>query len=557
MTFVDNLPNGPNGQHPFAAPEIPDGVVVEIDGLGYLELGQSGLRRWSGYVNEEFLQHLQGTRGVQVYREMRDNDPIIGAILQAIDTLVRQVEWRVESPGKEDDGRVEFLQQCIDDMSHTWEDFISEVMSMLPYGWSFFEIVYKLRRGPQAETPQLRSRYDDDRIAWRKFALRAQDTLAKWVFDDHGGIRGFWQYAIPRNNLVYIPIEKALLFRTTTYKNSPEGRSILRNAYRPWYFKKRIEEIEAIGVERDLAGLPIAYVDPAILSPDAAAGDVAMRTSIEKLVKNVRRDQQEGVVFPRVYDQNNNLVYEFQLLASAGTRQFPTDPIIRRYAEHIAMTVLADFVLLGHKDVGSYALSSDKTNIFSLSLGSLLKTIAGVINRHAIPRLLEVNGMELEDHPEIVPGDIEQPDLTQLSDFISKLSAAGVPFFPDPELEKYLRAAAKLPEMTDEDLAHREEMAELARQNEIESAELESQMRDQQMLMAEGGMETGAGMLAGAGYQLPDDEDEDEKGKKDDDEKDKQQPPPGPMGNAPPPMPPPTPPPTPPGRRPVPAKKQR
>ena len=56
-----------------------------------------------------------------------------------------------------------------------------------------------------------------------------------------------------------IPMSKALLFRTKSRKNNPEGRSILRNAYRSWYFKRRIQEIEGIGIERDLAGLPVMH----------------------------------------------------------------------------------------------------------------------------------------------------------------------------------------------------------------------------------------------------------------------------------------------------------
>ena len=43
-------------------------------------------------------------------------------------------------------------------------------------------------------------------------------------------------------------------------KGNPEGRRILRDAYRAWYFKKRLEEFEAIGVERDLAGMPVGKV---------------------------------------------------------------------------------------------------------------------------------------------------------------------------------------------------------------------------------------------------------------------------------------------------------
>ena len=47
------------------------------------ELGTSGLRRSGGFVHEEFLNQLRGRRGFLVYREMADNDPVIGSILYA------------------------------------------------------------------------------------------------------------------------------------------------------------------------------------------------------------------------------------------------------------------------------------------------------------------------------------------------------------------------------------------------------------------------------------------------------------------------------------------
>ena len=56
---------------------------------------------------------------------------------------------------------------------------------------------------------------------------------------------GMTQQPPPDYGLLTIPISKAMLFRTESAKDNPEGRSILRNAYRSWYFKRRIQEIEA------------------------------------------------------------------------------------------------------------------------------------------------------------------------------------------------------------------------------------------------------------------------------------------------------------------------
>ena len=102
-------------------------------------------------------------------------------------------------------------------------------------------------------------------IGWRKFAGRAQETLLHWEFDESGDATAMVQLLPTGGPLLSVPLSKCLHFVTVPLKNSPEGRSILRNAYVPYVRKKRIEEIEAIGIERDLAGLPVAWVPPEIL----------------------------------------------------------------------------------------------------------------------------------------------------------------------------------------------------------------------------------------------------------------------------------------------------
>ena len=224
----------------------------------------------SGIVFEEFLTNLRGIRGAKVYREMRDNDPTIGSMLFAIEKVITRLEWRVDPYSDnsedgditpEDKETADFIESCINDMSDSWDATLSSILSMLVFGYSYHEIVYKVRGG-DVDDPKKRSKHSDGKIGWRKMPIRAQETLFRWELSEDGGIESMWQVDPATGGTHIIPIEKALLFRTTVNKNNPEGRSILRNAYRPWYFKKRIEELEAIGIERDLAGLPVAYLPP-------------------------------------------------------------------------------------------------------------------------------------------------------------------------------------------------------------------------------------------------------------------------------------------------------
>lgn len=411
----------------------------------FTEVGATGLRRAGGYVREEFLPQLHGQQGRRVIREMTWNDPIVAGVLFAIEMLIRRVSWRVRpaSSAREDQLAAQFVEECRQDMSSSWEDLVAEILSMLPYGWAYHEIVYK-RRGGDVRDPTRRSRFDDGLIGWRKIPIRAQDTLLRWEFDAEGGIQGMHQVAEPDYRQRFIPIEKALLFRTGTYKNNPEGVSILRRAYRPFFFKKRIEEIEAIGIERDLAGLPVAWVPPEVLRAQTEEMRQALET-YKEIVTNVKRDEQEGVVMPLVYDEHGNKLYDLTLLSSGGRRQFDTTAVIARYDQRIAMVVLGDFILLGHEKIGTQALSVSKAQLFATALQAWVDSIAAVFNRHAIPRLLELNPrFRVRQLPQLEPGEVEAIDLRELAEVIKNLTGAGV-IVPDDELEDYVRSQAKLP----------------------------------------------------------------------------------------------------------------
>jgi hypothetical protein len=287
---------------------------------------------------------------------MRDNDPVVGAVVFAVDMLLRQITWRTEPASQEwhDLQAEQLLKDCMEDMSHTWEDLISEVLSMLVYGYSWHEVVYKRRIG-DVRNPQFRSKFNDGLIGWRKMPIRSQETLTEWVFDEDGGVQAMKQLAPPDMKEHVIPIGKSLLFRTTTHKNNPEGRSILRNSYRPWYFKKRMEEIEGIGIERDLAGLPVMHVPAEMLSTlgrtrtTRPSWRCSRRWSATSAVTSRKASSSPWTTTRR---QPALLLRAAQL---RGTRAINIDGAITRYEQRIAMTILADFILLGHEHVGSYA----------------------------------------------------------------------------------------------------------------------------------------------------------------------------------------------------------
>jgi len=379
-------------------------------------------------------------------------------VLFAIEQSIRRINWEVRpaTDSEEDLWAAKFIEECLDDMSHSFQDFISEVLTFLVFGWSYFEIVYKRRLGPDADPP---SKFRDGYIGWRKFAIRAQESLFEWKFDEEGGIQGMVQVALPDYKHRFIPIEKSLLFRTKIIKNNPEGRSVLRNSYRSWYYKKCIEEIEGIGIERDLAGMPVVYLPPGFTS-EAEAGSSSDEAVAKRLVRRVRRDELEGIVLPGPKADTREAAelggWLFELLSTGGRRQFDTTEIINRYDRRIAMSVLAQWLLLGMERVGSYALSRNQSDFFLMALEGWTNSIASVINRFAIPRLFKLNNFKMNP-PKIVPAPLARPDLSDVLKVLAFLSGVGLDV---SDLEDYLRNLAGLPSRPKEESKEEEEVKE-------------------------------------------------------------------------------------------------
>jgi hypothetical protein len=181
-----------------------------------------------------------------------------------------------------------------------------------------------------------------------------------------------------------------------------------------------------------------------LLSATASDAQKAALSAITDIVQGIKRNEQEGVVFPLAYDNDGHEMFKLELLSSGGQRQFDTDKVIARYDQRIAMTTLADFILLGHENVGSFSLGTSKVDLFTTAIDAWAQSIADVFNDHAIPRLLKLNGMNTSRCPTLTYGDIGAVDLSSLGDFVQKLSQAGV-LIPDQNLEQWLRDLAGLP----------------------------------------------------------------------------------------------------------------
>lgn len=401
-------------------------------------LGQTCKAQFGGDINDEFIKEFRGQDKFRTVKEMTRNDPLIGGILFTIKNFFRNVNWRVK--GGNDEARNLVKTSLFSDMKFTFGETISSILTFLPYGFFTPEMVFKRRDGED-------SKFSDGKIGFDKIAPRPQESI-EFCFDEDGNEVIGVEQRHGCFNTQFIPRWKILHFRTEIGRNNKaQGISIFRHAFRPWQIKKRIENLEAIGVERDLAGIPIAWLPPEIIQGETQE-DVNARNIYRDLVVNIRRDEQEGILFPMEHDENGEKRYDLSLLGSDGsaTRQLDTTEIITRWDVRIAQSVLMDFIMLGASKRGSFSLAKSKVDMFIQSIEAFLDIIQDVFNRKAIPVLLELNGLDKREAPRLEHGEIDPPTIQQASEILRNIGMAGSGVFPDQEITDRILGKLELDE---------------------------------------------------------------------------------------------------------------
>jgi len=416
-------------------------------------LGVAGDNTRNGQIRaDEFLPELRGRKAIRTYRAMRDNDSTIGAVMYAVEQILRDVDLHVKPANDSEQAKreAEFVESVLDDMDHTLDDHVAEALSFLSYGFAWFEVVYKRRVGPEARSDKKRSKYNDGRLGVRKIAARAPWTINKFDVDQKtGDVLGIEQSVGLMNGRNYIPVNKSLYYRTTSLNGDPSGRSILRNAYTSYEYLNNLQAIEAIAVERELAGIPVARIPAEYLSNDASPAQAGFVNNLQQILRDVKFNEQGYIVLPSdTYPDKdgaptNIRLVDIELMSSNGSRNIDIDPIVRRYQHDIARSVLSEFLLLGSQG-GSYALSKSKTDLFLRALESYIQAIVDVLNKQLVERLWELNGLDYGLMPKIVAGDVAPHDLREIAAFLRNLNGANIDVSSHPEVIKDLMDIAEL-----------------------------------------------------------------------------------------------------------------
>lgn len=412
------------------------GLEADTDAIPRIKLGEigyTGLHISNGQILEEAKRELRFPECVRTYKNMA-MDTTLSSALNLYEMMVGKVDWKCvppDDPTETEKARAEFVNSCKDDMEHTWFDFISEVTSSFTYGFSIHEKVYRRR------LKRFGSKYDDGRVGLRKLPIRSQDTVEKWIYADNArdligveqsleGVIDYYRVKSNGGTSVEIPREKFLLFRCNAKKDNPEGTSPLKSCYTSWKWRTMLEEKEAIGIVREMNGVPIVSIPPRYMSEDASDAEKAIYEYYKNMVRNIQMNEQAGIVMPLAYDPDSRQpLFKFELLSVAGSKGYDVGATINRYDNKMLMAFFSDLLRLGQEKVGSFSLAGAKTSILAMAIEYRLREIKSVLDKDLIPSLFAMNGWTDERLPTFQFSDLDEPDLSEFSQAVQRIFAVG------------------------------------------------------------------------------------------------------------------------------------
>lgn len=395
-----------------------EGVVIVADrqlrelGRSHLdlrELGSTGQdSRWNGLARTDYNSQWQAPSSFDLIDKMRRGDGAVRATLRLMKTPITSARWFMQ-PASRDKGDVEvaekYWKMLTLNQEGYWQQFLQELLLFLDFGFYTFEKVWV--------------RESDGTVRLKYFAPRHPRDHYEWRFDSHGVMDGaYWN----RTEVTLDPYflrypDKMLHFVFDGEGGNPEGVSVLRSAYKHWYYKENLYKIDAIQKERHGIGIPVIKLPINFNDTD--------KSLAQQMGRNLRTNEKAHVVLPPGF--------EIMMLRMEGN---PVDALesAKHHNDMIAMNILAMFL------TGQAGMKEEAgMNLFLRSLRYIAEACAEIISYNAIAQMVRWN-----EGPDIEPPTLkvrrvgDTVDWRTLSFAVRNLVGAKI-ITPDDRLEEFFR----------------------------------------------------------------------------------------------------------------------
>lgn len=428
------------------------------------EIGSPGLNIFAGITQEELKSDLNFPNNLKTYKLMSYH-PSINASLGLYEAMISKVKFKIVSRSKSSDSlkKADIVSQMLfKDMDKSFDEFIKDAMTMDKYGFSVVEKVYRKRNKASG------SIYSDDLIAPKKLALRSQDSIQKFIFNDDGSevlavkqvltnaSDPYGRYSSLKSNQITIPRSKLMLFKTGNNSDNPFGVSPLRNVYLAWKYISAIEELEAINIQKDLSGVPLLTLPAQYMSSEATSEQKAIYEEFKRMGRNLQSGSQSCIVLPSSVDPDTRQkLFNVELLSLDGKRGFDLNKVKEYYRAMIFIGLQADILLMGNTSTGSFALGSIKNTLTGNAVEGFIKEIVRVVNTDLVRQIYELNQWDLTDMVELDYDGFDQESLDEVGKFLQRVSSVSL-IERDRDILNYIRNKLGVDLYPDDELPHEE-----------------------------------------------------------------------------------------------------
>ena len=383
------------------------------------EVGTTGTPFFAGYLRDlgEYNPTLEGLSAFSTYEKMRRSDAQVAATLMSMKLPIRSAEWTVTAPENAtpvEQEAADLVRECLLE-EIKFDAVIRNALLMLDFGCAAHADHWYV---------------DGNRIRIKKLKPLLPVTFARWLTDAEENLVAIEQYGAMGNTYVtkLVEAERLALFTFEQEGANFAGRSMLRACYQHWYIKSNLYKIDAISCERNGMGVP--YM---IMGENAKKED---RETALAYVTQLSTHERAGIVLPNGWT--------FGLKGVEGSLRDPKESI-SHHNMMIAMSALAQFMMLGQTAGGNRALGESLGDFFYMGLQATAKAISEELSRTTIRRLCDYNFAGLTRYPKVVAQKIQGIEFGTLYAALKELAGAGL-VQGDDELEAYLRKTMGLPE---------------------------------------------------------------------------------------------------------------
>lgn len=339
-------------------------------------VGGAGTSVWAGIVDDLDENNLtrgerwRGEPGVLGEAQKMLTDPHVRAARDVLVDPVAAAEYDFE-PGAGTPRALEIADYCRHVLLERipWRRHVGDTLR--GYTKDGFAIVEKT----EAIAPISQTRFPLHPMGGQGVVIsglyyRPGSSIAAWRQREGnaGQLRAVTQYLsgsdVERAGFVDIPSDRFIRFTWEQEGADFEGHAPQRSSWGPWYVKRLLTKLEAMGHERNHIAMPLAR------PIDMGAGSDDDDKKLSKALSNWRAHEKGHAILP----------FGYELIWSQHGQQTNIAATIARCNFDIAHNYLSGFMLLGTNATGSYALAGTQKGQYDLSLGKHADFLCDVHN---------------------------------------------------------------------------------------------------------------------------------------------------------------------------------